>query len=379
MPFPDIATPTLLLNPTICRHNINRMTEKARSFALHFRPHFKTHQSRHIALWFREVGVSAITVSSARMARYFADDGWNDITIAFPFNLREAAFIDQLASEICLNVLVEAPRVVRRIDDALDHTVGTFIKIDTGYGRTGISYVNKDAIRHIIAEIESSRHLEFRGLLTHGGDTYHAANQEDIRRRFDISRKRLVDAALPFRADHPNMVVSAGDTPGCSLSTDFTGLDEIRPGNFVFYDAMQLQLGSCAAEEIGVAVACPIVALHPERNEAVLFGGGVHLSRESVSTPDGASHYGLAALLTEDGWSEPLPETRVHALSQEHGILRTTAEILSLLREGMLIAVLPVHSCLTAESMRGYLSLDGSPIDHMAGISYSHSLNTRRA
>jgi hypothetical protein len=41
------------------------------------------------------------------MAQYFVDDGWNDITVAFPVNLREAGIINELAGRIQLNLLAE--------------------------------------------------------------------------------------------------------------------------------------------------------------------------------------------------------------------------------------------------------------------------------
>ena len=42
------------------------------------------------------------------MVKYFADYGWNDITIAFPVNIREFSEIEILAKRIILNVLVAA-------------------------------------------------------------------------------------------------------------------------------------------------------------------------------------------------------------------------------------------------------------------------------
>ena len=40
------------------------------------------------------------------MAEYFAENGWNDITIAFPFNLLEIDKINELAGKINLNILI---------------------------------------------------------------------------------------------------------------------------------------------------------------------------------------------------------------------------------------------------------------------------------
>jgi len=105
--FDEIDQPTLVLDEGIARRNIRRMAEKARGFGLRFRPHFKTHQSAVIGEWFREEGVSQITVSSVEMAEYFAEYGWNDILIAFPLNIRQIARIQSLAQRVHLGVLVE--------------------------------------------------------------------------------------------------------------------------------------------------------------------------------------------------------------------------------------------------------------------------------
>ncbi len=84
-----IKVPTLLLDEEKCRDNIRQMARKAADNNVVFRPHFKTHQSVEIGGWFREEGIEKITVSSLRMAKYFAGDGWKDILVAFPVNILE--------------------------------------------------------------------------------------------------------------------------------------------------------------------------------------------------------------------------------------------------------------------------------------------------
>ncbi|MBR9974865.1 MAG: alanine racemase, partial [Bacteroidetes bacterium] len=169
MLHPDIHTPTLLLDESVARRNIERMCSKAERHGLRFRPHFKTHQSRRVGEWFRDEGVRAITVSSVRMARYFADDGWDDITIAFPVNLREAVDIRLLAARVSLGVLVEAPLVAHRLDALLDSELRTWIKVDTGHGRTGIPAGDTESLVATARAVAASRHLKLEGLLTHGG------------------------------------------------------------------------------------------------------------------------------------------------------------------------------------------------------------------
>lgn len=378
MPYPDITSPVLLLDEQKCRRNIARMTERARAHGLQFRPHFKTHQSRRVGTWVREAGTEAITVSSVLMAEYFAADGWKDITIAFPHNPRETARVDRLAGACRLGLLVESAAVVRRLDEELHHEVDVSIKIDAGYGRTGVRWDDNTAIDMILDAIDAAPRLHFRGTITHSGDTYHAEGPDDVRHRFETARTRLMETAEYIRRRHPEAVISVGDTPGCVLAEDFTGIDEIRPGNFVFFDTMQFALGACDPEHIAVAAACPVVALHPGRREAVVHGGSVHLSKDALRGDDGTPYYGRVVLLTENGWSAPIPDTAVVSLSQEHGIIRTTDEIIALLHGGALIGILPVHSCLTAQCMRGYLTLDGAAADHLADAPHSLHLKGDR-
>ena len=374
MLLPDIRTPTLLLDENIARRNIARMRAVAEAHGLRFRPHFKTHQSRRVGRWFRDEGVRAITVSSVRMARYFADDGWDDITIAFPVNLREAEEIRALAARVSLGLLVESALAAHRLDALLDSDVRAWIKVDTGYGRTGIPAGDTDALRALAGSIRQSRRLRLRGILTHGGDTYQSPDAADARRRFEESRRRMLAAAEALRDADGELEVSVGDTPGCNTAERFDGIDEIRPGNFVFFDVMQMQRGICRAEDIAVALACPVVAVHEQREEIVLYGGAVQLSREALADGRGTRFFGLVAPLFDSGWGAPVPGASVVRLSQEHGIVRLPGPQLALLEEGDLLAVLPVHSCLTAECMRGYRLLDGSHADHLAGLPASDSL-----
>ncbi len=104
-----LKKPTLLLDKKKCLSNIQKMKIKADKHNLIFRPHFKTHQSAKVGEWYRETGVNKITVSSVSMAKYFYNNGWKDITIAFPLNFAEVEDINQLAIETNINVLVSFP------------------------------------------------------------------------------------------------------------------------------------------------------------------------------------------------------------------------------------------------------------------------------
>jgi len=157
-----ISKPTLILDKNRCKKNIQEMANKAKRNNTIFRPHFKTHQSHEIGRWFSEEGVNCITVSSLDMAIYFAQDGWRNITVAFPVNILEISKINELAKDIKLNLLIESPNVVRLLSKQLKTKINVFLKIDIGYQRTGIEAGNFKIIDEILSEISNSSLISFK-------------------------------------------------------------------------------------------------------------------------------------------------------------------------------------------------------------------------
>ena len=175
-----ITKPTLIVDEKKCRQKISSMLEKAKNHNLVFRPHFKTHQSIEIGRWFRELGTQKITVSSLSMAAYFASDGWDDITVAFPANWLEMDKINQLSSTITLNMVVVSLETIKFLAEHLKQEIGIFIKIDAGYHRTGVDPNNASLIRAIVDVTKQSDKLNFQGFLAHNGHTYKANSVNEI-------------------------------------------------------------------------------------------------------------------------------------------------------------------------------------------------------
>ncbi len=364
--FADIIRPTLLVNEVRAHRNIMRMAERAHSAGLKFRPHFKTHQSAAIGDWFRAYGVDAITVSSVDMARYFARHGWQDITVAFPVNLRELPKIDILAAAVQLGLLVDTPATVSALAAKLTHRVRVWIEVDTGYGRTGISWDHTAEVVALAGAIAACDRLTFAGLLSHTGQTYQATALDDVLRLHDQALVRLchLQEAM-ISADLGPCALSLGDTPACSVADNWRGIDEVRPGNFVFNDLMQHRAGVCRDVDLAVAVACPVVGKYPSRGQVVVYGGAVHLSKEFLRDATGRRLYGYVARWNGKSWSGPEPRAALVSLSQEHGILEVADSLLPEIEVGQLLLILPVHSCLTADLYGEYRTLDGGALSRM--------------
>lgn len=359
----DIIQPTLLVDKERALTNIRKMAEKVQRSGVRFRPHFKTHQSKTIGEWFKQFGVTAITVSSLDMAGYFAKHGWDDITVAFPVNLLEIHKINALANKIQLNLLAESQEAIQFLSENLAANIGIWLKIDVGYHRTGIPFDRADKALELAKEIHEARYLQFAGLLTHAGHSYNARSLEELK---EIHYQSVL--LLNQMRDHlqengiTNVQVSIGDTPTCKAVDHFVGVDEIRPGNFIFHDLNQWKIGSCQEEDIAVAVACPVVAKHPERKELIIYGGAVHFSKDFLMGRNQAKIFGHLTEKASSGWGILMEDCYISSLSQEHGIVKVNDQVFDEVAIGDVLTILPVHSCLTVNLLRKYLTTEGQDI-----------------
>ncbi len=345
----DILSPTLVLDEARARANIRFMADKAAAQKLIFRPHLKTPQSIDVARWYRDVGVTRVTVSSIDMAEYFASDGWTDITLAIPLNIREWPRILALASRIQLNLVIDSEAVLDLIPDSR-FPMSIFIKIDAGYHRTGIPADDLTRIEILVHKIRSSG-FEFAGFITHAGHSYSCRSHSEIRALHEAQLRQLI----PLKRF--GGILSIGDTPTLTVSEHFTGIDEIRPGNFIFYDMKMVQISACTPEQIAVCMVAPVISTHPDRNEVIINAGSVHFSKDSFVDDAGQQRFGQVVKLTDSGWGDVIDGAYVRSLCQEHGFVTGPSEYIHSLKIGDLVGVLPIHSCLTADCMGEFLTL----------------------
>ncbi|WP_192350170.1 alanine racemase [Algoriphagus sp. Y33] len=360
----QLTSPTLLLDEKICRANIKRMADKAARHNMKLVPHFKTAQSHQIGDWAKEYNITEVTVSSMKMAEYLAGQGWVNIHIAFPFNPLEIPKLNKIASKQSISVQLINAETTQMLADQLEHPVGFFIEIDAGYGRTGVEVSDFGLIEEILLIAKKSDKLKFKGFYLHPGHTYY---MPDIPAIYEQSRNALGMLKNKYSTEYPNLVTRIGDTPGCAVMEDFEDIDEMGPGNFVFYDLMQAELGGCDKEDIAVCLAVPVVDIKKDRKEILIHGGGVHLAKDVLVGENGLKNFGEVVYLNENGWIIPENKSFLKSISQEHGIIKASDELLAKVKVGDVLGILPVHSCMTADAMGEYMTLDGKMVDHAEG------------
>lgn len=350
--------PELLLDKNKCLKNIERMAQKTMDHHISFRPHCKTHQSAEIAGWFRDYGVSKITVSSFPMAAYFAENDWKDILVAFPFLPADLKVLEKIGEKCSVSVLLDNPETIKFLKET-GRPVDYYIDIDTGYGRTGVKSDDYLLVENILRRACHYPHLNFSGFYCHAGHSYKTRNQQQ---RLEIHNKAMADLKdLKDKFREYSPLALYGDTPNCSTQDDFSGIDEVTPGNFVFYDLTQRSIGSCETGDIAVSMSCQVAGKYDTGKKLLVYGGAVHFSKETVKL-DNSPVFGEVVQMDRHGWNESSPASFLTGISQEHGILENCGQLFENTSVGDTILILPAHSCLTANLMKVYKTLEGEII-----------------
>jgi D-serine deaminase-like pyridoxal phosphate-dependent protein len=351
----SLSTPAFLVDRTIVEQNCVRMRDKALASGVAFRPHVKTHKTIEIAQMQHGGATGPITVSTMAEAEFFAGEGFCDITYAVPIAPEKLGRAAALAARIeRLNILIDsefALRAVEAFHAANEVVFDVFLKVDCGYHRAGVDPNDPDSVRLAMAMAQSPA-VHFQGLLTHAGHSYNARVVEEIRR---IAAEEI-ESLSRFRAliGMDELTRSIGSTPTTAVVDTFADTDEVRPGNYVFFDAFQSTLGTCTRDDVAVSVLATVVGSYPERGQAIIDAGALALSKDiSPEHLDPNFGYGLVCDLD----LRPLP-ARLIALSQEHGKLATSVAP----PVGTRVRVIPNHSCLTAAMYDRYHVLDDGEI-----------------
>ena len=358
----DLPTPAFLVDRTIVRRNCDRMRQKAMRAGVAFRPHVKTHKTIEIGRMQHGGVVGPITVSTLAEAEFFADHGFDDITYAVPIAPGKLARAAALARRIRrLNVLIDSEQALRAMERS-GNSFDVFLKIDCGYHRAGVDPDDPRSVA-LARAISASGSARFRGVLTHAGHSYDARNVAEIR----AVAAAESDAVSRFRevVGDGSLTRSIGSTPTASVVERFDGCDEVRPGNYIFYDAFQTAVGSCSLEDVAVSVLTTVVGCYPDRKTLIVDAGALALSKDLG--PDHLDpHAGYGIVCDSTGGRVPLWLT---ALSQEHGRVSGEPPVIATYPVGSLLRVVPNHSCLTAAMFDRYRVIEeGQVVDEWTPV-----------
>ncbi len=351
MPWRTVPTPALVLDLDVLERNVASMATRAATLGVVLRPHFKTHKCIEVLTMQRRAGAVGVTVSTLDEARVVVDAGHDDVTWAFPLILGRLDEACALARRATLRFVVDSPEAV----DALCRAESSFhvwIKVDTGYGRAGIE-PSDPRLLSLARRIDTAPNLTLDGLLSHCGHAYDASSPAAIVAIAEADRIAMVSAASSLR--HAGIrvpSVSVGSTPSMMLVERLDGVDEARPGNYVFFDHVQRRLGACALSDCALTVSTSVVS--SRSHHAIVDAGALALSKDPGVNLGASPVATMGDVLRDDGTLEP--DQRLVSLSQEHGRLNASCPV------GTRLRILPNHACLTAACFDHYVVVRGTRV-----------------
>ncbi len=275
---------------------MHRFTNKAKRLGVELRAHVKTHKCIDAARLQVAGHFGGITVSTLAEARFFADAGFRDIVYAVPIAPHRLDDALDLAARVAqFAVLVDHHEVAESAAAAARErgvVLGIFLEVDCGGGRSGVDPEDENSLS-LAHRIQTAPNLELRGLLTHAGHAYSCRTWSEVEQVAEQERAIIVDFARRLRENEIDPgTISIGSTPTFAAVEDLDFIDEVRPGNYAFFDAFQCALGSCTHEDVAFSVLATVIGHYPQRSSSSLIPGpspSAKISARSTSIPTAAS------------------------------------------------------------------------------------------
>lgn len=340
----ELLTPAVVVHEAQVARNIRAMAEFADRHAVRVRPHLKTHKTWEIAAMQLQAGAVGLTCAKLGEAAVFLGHGARDVLVAYPLvgpKIRRLFELKAQYPEANLHTLTDSLAHAVQLSQAAvaqGTTLGLWIKVDSGLKRCGTQPGQETA--QLAREVAKLPGIRLQGLLTHAGHAYGVDTPEQVREIGEDEANcllRTADLLVAEGEDRPNLRISVGSTPTVRISGTVAGVHEIRPGNYVFYDATQMRLGVATQEQVALRVLTRIVS-RPAPDRLIVDAGAKTLALDrGAHGSDALQGYGVVV---------GHPQAVIERLSEEHGVVRVPVD--STLAVGDVLEVIPNHACPVA-------------------------------
>jgi D-serine deaminase-like pyridoxal phosphate-dependent protein len=330
----DIKTPALILDEEVLLRNLDRTATYALRHWLKLRPHLKTHKSLFVAEQQKKRGALDVAVGTLAEARIFAELHFRSIFITRPVSEKNkwqelAALNHKTRVIVAADNADQVKKLGKFFKDNGSH-LSVRLEIDSGQGRCGVLPENGLAAALTIAQTPG---VVFDGIFTHPGHVY-AAKASEVNR---IARQEADALIRVYRDlqenDIPCHVRSAGSTPTHMLMHLYPDINEIRPGNYVYNDRMQVSLKAAEKKTQALRVMASVISI-PARERIVINAGSKALGLD----------LGVHGLQSLQGFGEiDRAKGVIASLSEEHGIVRVTDS--RKFKIGQNLMIYPNHAC----------------------------------
>jgi D-serine deaminase-like pyridoxal phosphate-dependent protein len=352
MTLDQLDTPALIVDLDIMEANLRRAAEYAQRHGLRLRPHTKTHKSSLLGRRQLELGAAGLTVAKVGEAEVMLQANPVDLLIAYPV-VGEAKLrrLCEVARQTAVTVALDSLDAARPLSEAARRTgveIGVLAEVDMGLHRVG---VRPEEAPGFAGELKKLPNLAWRGIDFYPGhikalDLSAVEAIEDLKR--ELGRLLLELERVGLRPE----IVSGGSTPTLFRSHEIAGMNEIRPGTYIFNDRNTVACGSCERSQCAATIVTTVVSTAVP-GQMILDGGSKTFSSDRLST-GGDGDFGEVV-----GY----PGARFLKMNEEHGFVQL-APGNPVPRVGERVQILPNHICVAVNLHETLFGHRGGDVEH---------------
>ena len=332
----DIDTPAILIDLDIMERNLKRVADYARAHELRLRPHTKTHKIPELGRRQIELGAAGLTVAKVGEAEVMLASGTPDLLVAYPvIGHRKLDRLMEVARHTRITVSLDNLTSARQLSDAARQAqvkVAVLAETDVGLGRVGVA--PGEPLVALGKGIQNFPHLELEGVAFYPG---HIKSIEDGGREQIARLSATVEGIIrDFRsAGLPIRIVSGGSTPALFESHRVAGLNEIRPGTYIFNDRNTVECGACTWDDCAASILVTVVST-AIAGQIIIDGGSKTFSSDRLVT-GGEPTFGLI---------REAPGALFHRMNEEHGYVDLRRAERDDFSVGDRLRIVPNHICV---------------------------------
>ena len=305
----DLETPAMVVDLDVMDRNLRRVANYAREHELRLRPHTKTHKSPVLGRMQVDLGAVGLTVAKVGEAEVMLASGTPDLLVAYPvIGRKKLERLMQVAGKTSVTVSLDSLFAARQLSDAARESqreIGVLAEMDAGLGRVGV--LPGPELVELARGIERLPWLRFDGIAFYPGHikTMDGDGQEAL-----AALGQLLGAAIKDlqQAGLDPRIVSGGSTPALFSSHLVTGLNEIRPGTYIFNDRNTALTGACSLDDCAASIYTTVVST-AKTGQIIIDGGSKTFSSDRASAGVEASF----------GHLVDAPEAVFGKMNEEHG------------------------------------------------------------
>ncbi len=330
----DLDTPALLIDLDIMERNVRRAADYARAHDLRLRPHTKTHKIPRLGRLQIESGAVGLTVAKVGEAEVMLGADPPDLLVAYPvIGHRKLERLIAVARRTQVTVALDNLIAARQLSDAAREgqvTIGVLAEADVGLGRVGVQ-PGEELVQLIRGLLRLPR-LSYEGVAFYPGHIKDLDNEG--RQAIDelAATVRTMLHQLRREGLEPR-IVSGGSTPTLFHSHCIPGVNEIRPGTYIFNDKNTVLSGACTCADCAASILATVVST--ARSGQVIIDGGSKTFSSDRLTPVSEVSFGHVI---------EAPEAVFTKMNEEHGyvdVRKAECEF----SVGDRIRIIPNHIC----------------------------------